>query len=95
MRAPEGGGGSREGWTVYMLRCRDGSLYTGMTNDLARRLAAHRTGRGAAYTRSRLPVRLVYVEGRRSRGAALSREAQIKRLNRRAKLVLTERGGRR
>jgi predicted GIY-YIG superfamily endonuclease len=93
MRAREGRGGRRAAWTVYVLRCRDGSLYTGMTNDLARRLAAHRAGRGAAYTRSRLPVRLVYVEGRRSRGAALSREAQIKRLPRRAKLVLTGRGG--
>ena len=75
-------------WTVYMLRCRDGSLYTGMTNDLERRLASHRAGKGGAYTRSRLPVRLVYSERRRSRGAALSREAAIKRLPRSAKLAL-------
>jgi putative endonuclease len=77
---------------VYVLRCRDGSLYTGMTNDLRRRLAAHRAGKGAAYTRSRLPVRLVYTERRRGRGAALSREAAIKRLSRSAKLTLVTRG---
>jgi len=84
----DGGRGTRNGWVVYMLRCRDGSLYTGMTNDLPHRLAAHGAGRGSAYTRSRLPVRLVYVERRRSRGAALSREAAIKRLPRAAKLAL-------
>ncbi len=71
-----------------MLRCRDGSLYTGMTNDLARRLAIHHSGRGGAYTRSRLPVRLVYSERRRSRGAALRREAELKRLTRSGKLAL-------
>jgi len=75
-------------WVVYMLRCRDGSLYTGMTNDLDHRLSIHRAGKGGAYTRSRLPVRLVYTERRRSRGAALSREAAIKRLPRAAKLAL-------
>ena len=83
---------TRDGWIVYVLRCRDGSLYTGMTNDLDRRLAAHRTGKGGAYTRSRLPVRLVYTERRRGRGAALSREAAIKRLSRAAKLTLVTRG---
>jgi putative endonuclease len=71
-----------------MIQCRDGSLYTGMTNDLPRRLAAHGAGKGGAYTRSRLPVRLVYTERRRSRGAALRREAAIKRLPRAAKLAL-------
>ena len=50
------------GWTVYILRCGDGTLYTGCTNDLPRRLAAHRSGRGAKYTRSRLPVESVYRE---------------------------------
>lgn len=88
----DGGRGTRDGWVVYVLRCRDGSLYTGMTNDLDRRLAAHRKGKGGAYTRSRLPVRLVYSERRRSRGAALSREAAIKRLPRSAKLGLLEHG---
>ncbi len=79
-------------WLVYMLRCRDGSLYTGVTNDLERRLAAHRTGKGSAYTRSRLPVRVVYREPRASRGAALRREAEIKRLPRAAKLRLVQVG---
>jgi putative endonuclease len=79
-------------WIVYVLRCRDGSLYTGMTNDLQRRLTAHRAGKGGAYTRSRLPVRIVYSERRRSRGAALSREAAIKRLSHAAKLTLVTRG---
>jgi len=71
-----------------MLRCRDGSLYTGITNDLTGRLAAHRAGTGARYTRARLPVRLVYREARVSRGSALRREAAIKRLPRAAKLAL-------
>ena len=75
-------------WTVYFLRCRDGSLYAGATNDLARRLAAHQAGRGGAYTRSRLPVRVVYSERLASQGAALRREAALKRLTRAAKLAL-------
>ena len=78
-------------WTVYLLRCRDGSLYTGATNDLPKRLAAHRAGTGGAYTRSRRPLRLVYAERRRSHSAALRREAAIKRLTRSAKLALVRR----
>lgn len=78
-------------WTVYVLRCRDGSLYTGITTDLDRRLAAHRGGRGARYTRGRLPVRLVYAEQAATRGAALRREASIKRMRRPAKLALVTR----
>ncbi|MFM8890988.1 MAG: GIY-YIG nuclease family protein [Planctomycetia bacterium] len=78
----------RHGWLVYMLRCRDGSLYTGITNDLARRLRVHETGRGARYTRSRLPVTLVYQEPQPNRSAALKREAAIKRLPRVAKQKL-------
>jgi putative endonuclease len=81
------------GWTVYLLRCRDGSLYAGATNDLARRLAAHRAGRGGAYTRARRPVRLVWVEAQADRGAALRREAALKRLPRVAKLALAGGGG--
>ncbi len=77
-------------WTVYILRCGDGSLYTGITNDLARRLAAHESGRGAAYTRGRRPLNLVYTERRRGRASALRREAAIKRLTRDAKLALIE-----
>ena len=73
---------------VYMLQCGDGSLYTGSTTDLNRRLAAHSSGRGAKYTRSRLPVELVYQEEAADRSAALRREAAIKRLDRGAKLAL-------
>jgi len=78
---------------VYLLRCRDGSLYTGITNDLARRLAAHREGKGGAYTRSRGPLRLVYRELAPDRSAALRREAAIKRLPRKEKLQLIRRRG--
>ena len=77
-------------WLVYLLRCKDGSLYTGATNDLPRRLASHRAGKASAYTRSRRPLRLVYVERHPSRSAALRREAAIKRLTRRAKLALVD-----
>ena len=75
-------------WQVYLLRCGDGTLYTGATNDLDRRLARHASGRGARYTRARLPVELVHAERARGRSAALRREAAIKRLDRRAKLAL-------
>lgn len=78
------------GWTVYILRCGDGTLYTGCTNDLPRRLEAHRSGKGAKYTRSRPPVELVYQEETADKSAALRREAAIKRLDRRAKLALIE-----
>ena len=64
-----------------MVRCRDGSLYTGVTTDPARRLAAHNAGRGGAYTRSRLPVVLVRAEPATCRSAALRREAELKRLS--------------
>lgn len=72
-------------WLVYMLRCGDGSLYTGITNDLAKRLKAHAAGKASRYTRSRLPVKLAYTEPQRSKSAALKREAAIKRLTRAAK----------
>lgn len=82
-----------------MLRCRDGSLYTGCTNDLDARLERHRSGRGARYTRSRLPVRLVFSEPAEDKSAALKREAALKQLTRREKLALLGRarsgGGRR
>jgi uncharacterized protein (TIGR02453 family) len=81
-------------WTVYILRCADGSLYTGMTDDLDRRLAAHNTGRGARYTRGRLPVKAVYRESARNRSAALRREWQIKQLDRTGKEALIMRGDR-
>jgi predicted GIY-YIG superfamily endonuclease len=75
-------------WTVYILRCRDGTLYTGITNDVPARLKAHGAGRASKYTRSRLPVRLVYAERVRGRSAALKREWAIKLLPRKDKLRL-------
>jgi uncharacterized protein (TIGR02453 family) len=69
-------------WYVYVARCGDGTLYTGVTTDPARRETAHNAGRGAAYTRGRGPVRLVHLETTRGRGAALRRELAIKRLSR-------------
>jgi len=76
-----------EAW-VYLLRCRDGSLYTGWSTDVARRLRRHRTGKASRYTASRLPVELVYAAAVADRGAALREEARIKRLRRDAKLAL-------
>jgi putative endonuclease len=73
---------------VYLLRCRDGSLYTGATCDLGRRVRLHAAGKGARYTRSRLPVTLVHQERATGRGAALRREAAIKQLTREEKLAL-------
>lgn len=67
-------------WYVYMLRCGDGTLYTGATDDVPRRLAAHRAGKGAKYTRGRGPLELVYQEQVPDKSAALKREYQIKRL---------------
>lgn len=79
-------------WYVYILRCGDGSLYTGMTDDVERRLDAHRKGKGAKYTRGRGPLEFVYREPVPDRAAALRREAQIKRLSRAEKLALIEAG---
>jgi putative endonuclease len=78
-------------WHVYILRCSDGTLYTGATNDLARRVERHASGKGARYTRSRLPIALVWARPARDRGAALSAEAQLKRLTRAEKLALIAR----
>ena len=75
---------------VYLLRCADGTLYTGFTNDLARRLAAHNAGRGAKYTRGRRPVELVYWESFSNKSSALRREYAIKQLPRRQKLALIQ-----
>lgn len=75
-------------WWVYLLRCADGTLYTGMTSDVSRRVAEHNRGKGAKYTCSRRPVAVVYQEPCDSRGAALRREAAIKRFTRREKLAL-------
>ena len=72
-------------WTVYLARCSDGSLYTGITTDPIRRMAEHNSGSGAAYTRTRRPIRLVYWETADDRSGALRREHAIRRLTRREK----------
>ncbi len=73
---------------VYVVRCCDGTLYTGWTNDLHNRIRTHNAGKGAKYTRSRLPVRLVYSETLSSEREARSREWRLKRLSRAEKLLL-------
>ena len=73
---------------VYIVECADQTLYTGWTNNLEQRLKAHNMGRGAKYTRSRCPVRVVYVEPQPDQAAAQRREIEIKRLPRREKLRL-------
>jgi len=75
-------------WRVYILQCGDGTLYTGISNNLEKRIQAHNQKRGARYTRSRLPVTLVYQEEADSRSLASQREAVIKKLTRTAKLAL-------
>lgn len=77
-------------WFLYILRCRDGSLYTGITTDVEKRLEAHRSGNGAKYTRGRGPLTLVYREMCGSHSDALKRECQIKALTRKEKLKLLE-----
>ena len=77
-------------WYVYNLLCGDGTLYCGSTDDVARRLAAHRSGKGAKYTRGRGPLELVYSEETENHSAALKRECAIKRLPREEKLRLIE-----
>lgn len=75
-------------WIVYILRCADDTLYTGITNDLAERLLKHENGTGAKYTRSRSPFEVVYTETGLTRSEAAKREAQIKALDRSEKLLL-------
>lgn len=75
-------------WAVYILECKDGTLYTGITDDLERRIKAHNEGKGAKYTRGRGPVRLRYREDCESHSAALRRELAVKRLSRQEKLAL-------
>lgn len=70
---------------TYLLECSDGTYYCGWTNDSARRLAAHNSGRGSKYTRSRRPVRIVYLENCSSRNEAMRREAEIKKMTRQQK----------
>lgn len=75
-------------WYVYMLRCCDNSLYTGYTNDVKRRERVHNTGKGAKYTKSRLPVKLVYFELCEDKSQALKREWAIKHLSKAQKELL-------
>tara|TARA_B100000949_G_scaffold43882_1_gene37655 strand:+ start:220 stop:465 length:246 start_codon:yes stop_codon:yes gene_type:complete len=75
-------------WIVYILKCADGSLYTGITNDFERRMAEHEAGQGAKYTKGRGPLQLVYQEICQGRGLASKREIEIKSLDRKAKLLL-------
>ena len=75
---------------IYILRCADGTLYTGWTNDLEKRLAAHQSGKGGKYTRARLPVELVHSERFDTKQEAMHREWEIKQLTREEKLALIE-----
>ena len=75
---------------VYLMRCADGTLYTGFTTDLKRREAVHNAGKGAKYTRSRLPVRMVYCETYKTEHEARSREWHLKRLSHAEKVALIE-----
>ncbi len=75
---------------VYILECRGGTLYVGSTNDVEKRVSAHNAGKGAKYTRERLPVKLLYTESFETKGEALNREMAIKRLSRKGKLLLTQ-----
>jgi len=75
-------GSAARNWQVYILRCSDNSLYTGITTDLARRFRQHAQGRGAKYFRGRQPLQVVYCEGDHSRSSASRREARIKALTR-------------
>ncbi len=75
-------------WWVYILWCKDNSLYTGCTDNVDRRLAAHREGKGAKYTRGRGPLKLVYTEPCADRSTALKREAMVKKLKKVEKLAL-------
>lgn len=77
-------------WKLYILRCGDGSLYTGITVDVEKRLKAHRAGKGAKYTRGRGPLELVYREECGDHSAALRRELQIKAMPREEKMLLIE-----
>jgi putative endonuclease len=77
-------------YITYILACRDGTLYTGWTSDIKKRLAAHNAGRGAKYTRGRLPAALAYAEGFESQSQAMKRENAIKKMSRAEKLALMD-----
>ena len=79
---------ARQKWSVYLLRCGDGSLYTGITKHVKRRCQQHNAGTASRYTRSRLPVKMVYQEAAASQSLALKREAAIKAMTRAEKLAM-------
>lgn len=85
--------GATAKYYVYMLRCADGTIYSGYTTDPQRRTAAHNRGQGAKYTRSRLPVQLVFVEGCATKTEALQREAALKKHSHAEKLALIAQAG--
>lgn len=73
---------------LYLLKCKDGSIYTGITNDLTGRLKKHKEGRGGSYTRSRGADRIIYTEEYETKGEALKREIEVKNMDRKQKLIL-------
>lgn len=75
-------------WAVYILKCGDGTLYTGISNDVDKRIKVHNAGKGAKYTRVRLPVTLAYQEPAADRSSASKRESALKKLSRTEKLAL-------
>ena len=77
-------------WDLYILRCKDNTLYTGITTDVEKRLETHRSGKGAKYTRGRTPLELVYREECENHSHALKREAEIKKLSRQEKELLIQ-----
>jgi putative endonuclease len=81
-------------WHVYIIKCKDGLLYTGITNNLDRRVSAHNSGNGGRFTKYRAPVKLAYSEDCLTRSDALKREVGIKRLTRAAKLKLIKKNRR-
>ncbi|NQT32235.1 MAG: GIY-YIG nuclease family protein [Candidatus Omnitrophica bacterium] len=75
-------------WNIYIIECKDGKFYTGVTNNLKRRLMEHNSGNGGRFTRFRKPIKLVYCEECKEKPEALKRESEIKKLNREKKLAL-------
>jgi putative endonuclease len=94
MKREKAEGINNDTWHVYMVRCSDGTLYTGITNDLEKRIKAHNSGKdGARYTRSRRPVKLVYSEEVDSKSTAAKLEYKIKKMTRAKKMEMIERIG--
>ena len=77
-------------WVIYMLKCNDGSIYTGISNNLKKRLETHVRGNGSKYVRARLPFKLIYTEGCLSRSKAIKREIEIKKLDKKNKELLVK-----